>query len=52
MEKKQQFLKDLYEQVQQKELLRKHEKQLKQIEYNNFKTVIEEFNKEEKNSKY
>lgn len=52
MEKKHQFLKDLSEQVQQKELIRLHEKQLKQIEYNNFKKLFEEFDKEEKNSKY
>lgn len=50
MEKQQQFRNDLYEQVKQKELSRKHEKELKEIECIEFKKLNDELEEEEKNS--
>lgn len=52
MEKKQQFRKKLYEQVQEKEVIRQQEKALKKIECNHFKIVNQKLNKEIELGKY
>lgn len=46
MEKKQQFREKLYEQVQEKEVIRQQEKELKNIECNHFKLVNTKLNEE------
>lgn len=52
MEKKQQLRMELNEQVQEKEEIRKQEKQLKHIEYNDLKILNAKLIKEEKFGKY
>lgn len=51
MEKKHQFRKELYKQVQQKEEIRKQEKELKKIECEELKKLNEKLNEEEELSK-
>lgn len=52
MEKKQQFRKELFEQVQQKEVILEQQKVLKAIECNDIKKLNEKLNEEEKFGKY
>jgi len=47
MEKKQQFRMALNEQVQEKENIRKHERELKNIESSTIKKLNEQWNEEE-----
>lgn len=51
MRKKEQIRKDLFEQIQQKELIRKHDNELKQIESISFKKLNEELEELEKKRK-
>lgn len=52
MEKKLQFRKELFEQVQQKEKILEQQKVLKAIEYNDIKKLNEKLNEEEEFGKY
>jgi len=50
--RKQQFRKELYEQVQEKEVIRQLEKELKIVECNELKMLNEKLNKEEELGEY
>lgn len=52
MEKKQQFCMELNEQVREKENIRKHERELINIESNAIKKLNEQWNEEEELSEY
>jgi len=52
LEKKQQFRKELYEQVVQKEAILEQEKELKAIERDNIKKLNEKLNQEEEFGKH
>jgi len=51
MKKKEQFRKELNDQVQQKELIKKQEKEFKNIESYHFKKLNEKLKEEEENGK-